>query len=401
MDRSLRIVVALAWITVVSTALAREVAGDTAAPHSVPVRESGWIEGLQVPYPDRHVRYFRHAFRLPADGTTALRITGRLPDARYVVFNLYTQSDRSSIGRLSDASLVSEAHDRGRLEPGDRFTIWVTPPGRSDLANRIVLPRDAQADTVYELWYRLYLPRHDDTGGLPLPEITLVDLVSGEERPPAAPVALVEMRPQTMRDWRKLPPRPDAEGRFAFYLKSGVGDFNNGDNQYLAARLDFAHGRSYALVRFRAPTFGLPSDGEPLPDVRYFSFCIGGGRLAGTSASIADEEMRLASGGDSYLLVGPRRERGIDVAALCRERGINFLEKEKAFVPVLIFRHVLPRPGFPGLSDPRYAWPYEADDLSPEEAVERCAQHRVIGDYSPSGRHLTLEEALAWIESQE
>ena len=39
MDGSLRIVVALAWTTVVGTALAREVAGDTAAPHSVPVRE--------------------------------------------------------------------------------------------------------------------------------------------------------------------------------------------------------------------------------------------------------------------------------------------------------------------------------------------------------------------------
>lgn len=361
---------------------------------------SVWTEGPTVPYPDDHVRYFRYAFHLPAGVATTLRITGRFPDGRYVAFNLYTQSDRKSIGSISDEALVVDGLDTYRRPRfGEPYTLWLTTADRPDHRNRIMLPSDGDAGRVCELWYRIYLPRHDHTGGVPAPTIEACNATTGEvlPLPPAARPSTV--RPQTLRDWRKLPPRPDADGRIAFYAKQGHGDFNNGDSQYLAARLDFSQGRDYALLRFRAPTFGVPQEGRPAPDVRYFSFCIGAGRLASTTGSIADEEMQVSPDGDTFLLVGPSRQEGIDVPGLCRTKGVNFLAKGDAFIPVIIYRHVLPRPGFPGLVNRRFAWPYEHDDLDPAEAAGRCAQHEFIGAWSPTGRHLTLTEVLAWLDA--
>jgi len=376
------------------------------AAHAAPVEEldrdaAVWVDGALVPYPDDHVRYYRYAFRLPAGTPATLRITGRFPDARYVAFNLYTQSDRKSIGGLSDETLLVDGCDTYRRPRfGEPYTLWLTSADLPDHRNRIALPGDGDAGDVYELWYRIYLPRRDSSGGVPVPSIEACDPATGAVLPLPPAARPMTVRPQKLRDWRKLPPRPDAEGRIAFYAKLGHGDFNNGDNQYLAARLDFSQGRDYALLRFRAPGFGVPEEGRPPPDVRYFSFCIGGGRLASTTGSIADEDMQLAREGDSFLLVGPSRQGDIDVAGICRAKGVNFLPRGDAFIPVIIYRHVLPRPGFPGLANLRFAWPYEHDDLDPAEAVRRCAQHEFIGDWSPTGRHLTVAETLAWLEDR-
>jgi hypothetical protein len=377
-----------------------------AGAQATPVEQLGrdaavWIDGALVPYPDDHVRYYRYAFRRTAGVPTTLRIRGRFPDARYVAFNLYKQSDRKSIGGLSDDTLLVDGLDTYRRPLfGEPYTLWLTSGDLPEHRNRIGLPGDDDAGQVYELWYRIYLPRRDPSGGMPMPMIEACDPATGAlvPLPPAAPP--MTARSHRLQDWRKLPPRPDSDGRIAFYAKLGHGDFNNGDNQYLAARLDFSHGRDYALLRFRAPSFGVPQEGRPPPDVRYFSFCIGAGRPASTTGSIADEDMQLAPDGDTFLLVGPPRQGDVDLAAICRAKGVNFLPKAAAFIPVIIYRHVLPRPGFPGLINRRFVWPYEHGDLDPEEAARRCAQHEFIGAWSPTGRHLTLAEALAWLKDR-
>lgn len=362
---------------------------------------SPWIEGSAVPYPDDHVRYLRYAFRAPAGGPLTLRVTGRYPDARYVAFNLYTQSDRASIARLSDEALLVDGLAEYRPPRfGEPFTVWLTTEPPPADRNLIRIPNEGRAGQVFELWYRIYLPRLDPVGGVPLPTIEACDPTTGVAMPlPPAARPLV-VRPQSLRHWPLLPPAPGVDGRISFYAKLGHGDFNNADNQYLAARLDFSRGRSYALLRFRAPSFGPPREGEPLPDVRYFSFCIGGGRLASTTGSIADEDLLIPADGDTCLVVGPPHADGLDVAGLCRTKGVNFLSKGSAFIPVVIYRHVLPRPDFPGLVNRRFAWPYAHDDLDPAEAARRCAQHEFIGDWSPTGRHLTLAELRAWLDSR-
>lgn len=375
-------------------------AGADLADHVAADRDAAvWVDGPLVPYPDDHVRYYRYAFHLPAGVHTTLRITGQYPDARYAAFNLYDQSKRESLGGLSDEALLVDGLDVYRPPRfGETFTVWLTTDDVSGRRNAIALPRDDEAGHVYELWYRIYLPRQDIHGGVPVPTIEACDPATGALLPLPPAAQPMTVRPQTLRDWRKLPPKPGADGRIAFYAKLGHGDFNNGDNQYLAARLDFSRGREYAVLRFRAPTFGRPQEGSPRPDVRYFSFCIGGGRLASTTGSIADEEMRVSHDGDTFLLVGPSQSDGIDVASICRAKGVNFLPKGDAFIPVVIYRHVLPRQDFPGRVNRRFAWPYEHDDLDPGEAARRCAQHEFIGDWSPTGRHITLAEALAWLE---
>jgi hypothetical protein len=365
--------------------------GLTPSAFSFNLCRSPWVEFSSEPgrlgaFPETHVSYFRFSFQLPQDRKIKLRIKGLVPKGRYSTFNLYDQDTRSSLGSIPDSQFQMDNPElQSQLHPGEPFTVWLTP---------------AQAlNHTYELWYRIYLPQDDKQGGASLPTIEAFD--SETHMPTHCPQKLEALpAPEgSLFEFANLPPKPNEKGDIFFYASRGLGFYNNADNQYLVARLDFSQKKSFALFRFKSPSFGFEKQGHPQPQVRYFSFCMGSAKTTRTSGCISDAEFKITEN-ETFLLVGPEIEDGINVRDLCRANGINFLPKGKNFIPLIIYRNVLVRDDFPGRVDTRFLWPPENEQLSREEASSSYAQHNYLGSYSPVGKQLDLFESLTWIKSK-
>lgn len=363
-----------------------------------------WLPFSSRPYqegafPETHVTYFRYSFELPKEKSVKIRIRGQVPQSRYFTFNLYSEDSRSSIGSLPDTQLIVDGLKTFRMpRVGEAYTVWLTSQHDEHLSNQILLTPNA--DRSFEIWYRVYLPETDPLGGVALPQIEAFS-EDGLQFPTCLKtLPPLATQPMVLGDMSKLPPRPNESREIFFYANRGLGFYNNGDNHYLSARLDFSKGQLFALLKFKAPTFGKSFDATVVPDVRYFSFCIGSARTTATSGCIADQNMQLATQGYTYLLIGPEEEDGINFKRLAEAKGINFLPKGKNFMPLIIYRHVLVRPDFAGRFNYQFAWPPDLSEVSKEEATSLYAQHRLIGDYSPLGQQMTAQEAWAWLNQQ-
>lgn len=360
---------------------------------SLNICQDPWTEFSSKPYqfgafPETHVSYFRFAFRVPRNQKIRLRIRGNIPSGRYMTFNLYDQYTRTSLGSIPDKELTTD-------ETNKSYTVWLTPTLVSSLPNQIILARDT--DDIYEFWYRIYLPQVNQMGGVPLPAIEAFDHETGQ--PTSCPEALQPKAATqaSLAEFTRLPPKPTARGDIFFYASRGMGFYNNHDNQYLVSRLDFSKNKTFALFRFRAPTFGRELPGSPSPEVRYFSFCMGSARTTQTSGCLSDQDFH-STNRETFLLVGPEQQDGIDIKGLCKKLGINFLSRGKNFIPILIYRNVLPREDFAGRINSTFLWPPENETIPREEAALLYSQDKFIGNYSPIGKQLELFEVLQWME---
>jgi hypothetical protein len=124
---------------------------------------------------------------------------------------------------------------------------------------------------------------------------------------------------------------------------------------------------------------------------------LGSARTTATSSCIADQEMKIAHNGPTYFLVGPEEIDGIHFKRFAEEKGINFLPKGKNFMPVMIYRHVLPKVDFVGRFNDQYSWPPELINMTKEDVAGLFAQHRLIGDYAPTGQQMTAREIWNWL----
>ncbi|NBX75821.1 MAG: hypothetical protein EBQ92_04650 [Proteobacteria bacterium] len=352
---------------------------------------SPWTEFSNEPgrfgaFPETHVSYFRFSFQVPSDKKVNLRIRGQIPKGRYATFNLYDQETRSSLGSIPDSLFPMDTPQlQNQASPGAPFTLWITP--------------DKALNHSYELWYRIYLPQEDIQGGVNLPVIEAFD--SESHLPTPCPLALESLpAPEgSLLGFSNLPPKPTEDGEIFFYASRGLGFYNNADNQYLVARLNFSQKKSFALFRFKSPSFGLEKPGQPRPEVRYFSFCMGSAKTTRTSGCISDEEFILGET-ETFLLVGPETESGVNIRELCKAHGINFLPKGKNFIPLIIYRNVLAREDFPGRVNTDFLWPPTNEQINKAEASRLFAQHNFLGSYSPVGKQLDLIESLDWIKSK-
>jgi hypothetical protein len=362
---------------------------------------SEWVPFSSLPYqegafPETHVTYFRYSFQVPEGKPVKIRIRGFIPKSRYITFNLYSEETRSSVGSLPDTQLIVDGLKTYRLpQEGESYTLWLTSHPDDNLSNHILLTPNENRS--YEIWYRIYLPEKDLLGGAPLPQIETF-----EDKPPFSPTCLktqlpLDTHPPVLGDFTKLPPRPTENKEIFFYATRGLGFYNNGDNHYLTARLDFSKDQLFALLKFKAPTFGKPTDRYSPPDVRYFSFCMGSARTTTTSDCLADHNMKTSADGSTYVLIGPEDWGNINFKQLAESKRINFLSKGKNFMPLVIYRNVLTRSDFVGQFNYQYSWPPELSEITKEDAAASYAQHRLIGPYAPVGQQMNAQEVLDWL----
>lgn len=359
-----------------------------------------WLKYSSAPYdqgafPDTNVTYYRYAFQWPSHAPMKMRIRGQMPFGRYMTFNVYDRDTRTSLGSFPDSQILSETNPLEEVKEGESYSVWLTSQHDPSLRNQLVLP--GSSDQVFEIWYRIYLPEGNEWGGVELP---ILEFFEGEKSTPSpTPPSLPPLLAKSvgLKDFKKLPPRPTSEGDVYFYSAPGFEFYNNQDNQYLVSRLDFSKGKDFLLLSFKSPRFGK-TKGQIKPEVRYFSFCLGSAKTTQTSHCISDQEFILQEE-TSHLLIGPHSKSGVLISEICRKLGINFLPRGKNFIPLLIYRNVLPEPDFKGKAHSEFAWPPSDDKITKEEAAHSYAQHHHIGSYSPIGKQLDWMEAISWIES--
>jgi hypothetical protein len=296
---------------------------------------------------------------------TRVRVEGQSPHARYFSWNLYDTAARP-MDALSDSQL---ARDPG----GDGYTAFIEVGER---------PAQPAPNTLYTgsspggtFLYRVYVPKrgHDAKGGVPLPKVTLerAGATGGAPgldacRELQAPYAwqlntLVEEAPalpDPTSDGEGFPGRnppswrlftnfcgsavdvmldneqgerfhPDASGRCG----DGPGFFSNHDIAYVFAPISRGFGEVLVL-RGRAPR---------RRDLRYWSFC---------QYEPATQRV-IACRRDNRVKVGPRRFYRIAVSTAGsrpgnarRACGVTWMPWGPQTQGLLIYRHMLPRPGF-------------------------------------------------------
>jgi hypothetical protein len=317
-------------------------------------------------YMETHVTYRRIKFTVQPGEQIALRIQSQLPEARYMNYSLYEQETMDSMGSVADHNLATESDNAC-------YTIWLSPTQRG--ANHVPLAAGGSEPKAYELWYRLYVPADGvpGEGGVGLPQIEAFDAVTGAEH--ACPIPAAAIAPDPGRIANNLPPAPLAGEMFMYRAKASQ-IYANPDNIYLASQ--FPRNREITVFRFRAPSFGLDEQ------VRYWSLCTGGLSTL-TSACLSDYEAIVGDDGMVSVVVGPAEIEG-EVSKL----GLNFIDRGRHFVPVLIYRNVLAQESFAG--DPHRI--PERGPLSPGPIHDYAAQN-YIGDFAPIGRHCTLAEFRA------
>jgi hypothetical protein len=332
-------------------------------------------------YADTHAQYWVWSFtRTSQSLTTAFRLRGEFPYARYMSFQTYSATQGNA---LQDFHIVPDAGSINPFQPGmDReavpraYTVWFVPPTSGREQNRLEMPSDT-------LWPNLVLRilRADQAkpgGGVPPPTIEAFDDRTGQPvscPPRGLPVGLFT----EPRDMSQL---PSPEDPISFYRVSGAGAIPNAVSGYLVAQLADADEGTLAVLRFRLPSFpdtfhqpGTPLTGRE--EVRYMGLCVHGRISTLTSECGSDDELqpRQDSQGFVTVVVGPENSA---VRATAQARGYHYLSWQALAKPLLIYRQILPQAEFSGSVERVPVYDSEVD-----RDVQRA--ERFIGAYAPTG----------------
>lgn len=158
-----------------------------AAPVDAAPVECGWplettgVGATNVAYPDTDATYWT----MPFDSTTSaeMRITGQFPAARFMSFTAYDAEGGDAVALIDEdivpASGSNPFTPEGAGSSGGTYALTVVGPSGTPGANTLVLPT-----AVGWVLLRVYVPDEDldRNGGVPLPQIVLVD-ANGSVRP--------------------------------------------------------------------------------------------------------------------------------------------------------------------------------------------------------------------------
>jgi hypothetical protein len=315
-----------------------------------------------------------------------IRIEGHYPFARYFSWNVYDAAGRP-IDALSDFQI--------QPDPPGTYTAFVEfGPTPANPAPNTMYTGDSPTG---QLWYRVYVPDEgmDQKGGVPLPRVTLegpagagpgpgVEACRETQAPylptPSAP-ALADPTPdgdgypgRNPPEWRLFENlcgsavdimldnetgeawHPQARGRCG----DGPGFFSNRDIAYVFTGTSRGFGELLVL-RGRAPT---------LEQLRYFSLCQYEPATQRVIDCAADHRVPVGPDGRFTVVVSTAESRPANARPEC---GVAWIEWGPQPQGLLIYRHMLPEPGFA-----------EAIQSVPEPGAERA----VMGEYYPEGEYL-------------
>src|SRR5919106_1564601 len=325
-----------------------------------------------------------------------IRIEGHYPYARYIAWNVYDASARP-IDALSDVQLQPDPGSSDPFLPGaDRFALPRTYTAWIEFGPR---PADPAPNTLYtgdspagQFWYRVYVPDRgrDAKGGVPLPKVTLHGAAPGidacrETQAPYLPTPGAPALPDPTDDGNGYPGRNppnwrlfknlcgsaidimlDNEDGEAFHAEArercgdGPGFFANRDIAYVFTGTSRGFGELLVL-RGRAPT---------LDQLRYFSFCQYEPATQRVIDCAADHRVPEGPDGRYTVVVSTAEQRPANAGPEC---GVTWIEWGPQPQGLLIYRHMLPEPGFA-----------EAIQNVPAPGAERA----VMGEYYPEGEYL-------------
>lgn len=390
---------------------------------------------VNVAYPDEGASYWGAAYQsVPG---MRLRLTGRYPHARYMSFAVYDGATRPIDG-LADVDIEpADGHTNPFFTGADRMAADRSYTAFVDFGP---LPADGQRarNTLYTgsgqklasqtlpnangmFLYRIYVADdgRDETGGVSLPRLTLetpdggappASLCEGFKRP-VLPNANGELANANgppapeFGDWPgRNPPRwrktvnlvnsysavllSNPYGDPAYQVWDGTGVdravggkgalYANLHNTYMAALLNRGYGQVVAL-RMRAPGFADTRAGTPVmpaADLRYFSVCQNSVLTTRYISCTADDRTAVAADGFMTFVISTTEQRPSNARADC---GVNWIPWGPSREGVVLYRHMLPAPGFAH---------------SIQQVPEQGKELETLGDYHPASRYFADRTAF-------
>lgn len=314
-----------------------------------------WQENIgsrtDLPYlPDGNVNYFLYSFnRRPLD-KIGIRIKGQFPYARYLSYNVYDNSTRSSQGSLIDVEIApDEGHTNpftALFQPLQRdYTIHLMPniPEAGKYSNGLLYNKNTRNVGVM---IRYYVPEGDNYGGVPLPEIEAFDMETGArvQLPTTQKVTFdaVKSKATAFAGVIDLTQLMQENTEQYFFRFSGAGLYQNADNKYLFAPVRLGSNQ-VMMMRFIPPTTATTLADIPTAAVRYYSICLGDARTF-NYVTRADFDLKVASDGYIYAVIA-REEPEL----MAKAEGLNFIPwvPELKGEGLILYRNMLTRPDYP------------------------------------------------------
>lgn len=331
----------------------------------------GTAEGMLF-YPDNYANYW--VFTIDPDRHPHLgyKITGQLPEARYMSLNLYLHRTQQSLGSLTDNEIA---------DTQNQYEVWVVPEGLGSKQTPAL--SFTQNKGRHSVFLRYYDPGGDLYGHVPLPQIEAFDTRTGKT------VALPHLRFNILS--AKLLPRlitqfiafksggkafrNQEQQLLASYKHSGKGFFPNHDNQYLIVPIE-KQADEVGILRFKPPVFAKNRQ-DSTAEMRYWSLAFGTLDTQ-NPFTLLDREARVDQDGFVYVLIGD--ELGTRDTTIFNHMPW-LITGSKA---VLLYRNLLTHPEFP------YAIakcpPHNLNQPELSEARE------VLGDYAPQGKVISRSQ---------
>jgi len=363
-------------------------------------------------FPDSSAQYW--TARYTSVPGTRIRIEGIYPYARYTSWNVYDPVLRPFTHK-ADVDIGPDSGSANPFLPGaDRttpvaerhYTLFITfDPADQPGPNTIYVDPAQNPRGVFTL--RVYVPDKglDNTGGVGLPQVTweptsataapsvtspcrdlakptvstITDSYANQDGPDSGPP--FPGRPQPV--WHKFMNLCQA-GRDAYFdneygdqIPDGgndpCGNFGSGgflsnmDNAYVSAPISRGFGK-LLVIRAKAPTFAATyPHAKRMPSgvqLRYWSFCQNDPFSQRYIACLRDDQVKLDKRRFFTLVVSRPADR-----PACAKNWIAWGPQTQG---VMIYRHMLPDPGFSG-------------------AIQQAsygAEQQSMGDYFPTARYL-------------
>lgn len=365
---------------------------------------------VNIAFPDEGAVYWSGGYAaLPG---TRLRIDGEFPHARYMSFNVYDPLQRP-LDAIADAEIVpDEGSSNPFLAGADRnaeprsYSVFVEfgPKPENPAPNTIYTGsgQNGAPNLVGTLIYRVYVPDagRDEAGGARIPTVTLQSQGGGKAArsacadvaKPALPGGINDAVAASSLD---LPPSgPTATPtptwlKFVNLLVTLGGDtptnrelggkggfFSNVHNSYVTASLSRDFGQ-VVVTRVKTPTFPDTRPGTatmPSAQLRYFSMCENHLVTQRFIDCLTDDQTVIGPDGYATYVLSTPAERPATATAEC---GVNWMPWGPFRAGLLIYRHMLPDPGF-------------AEAI---QNAERGREAETMGAYLPSSVYYADGEA--------
>ena len=377
--------------------------------------------GVNALFPDQFARYW--VLDLPAAPGTSLTIKGRFPHARYTSFTSYDTALRSADG-LPDVAIAPDPGSTNPFVAGASrttskrsYTVHVVqgaPPAKRARNTLYTSSADGtKTGTTFLVALRIYEPDRglDDTGGVPLPTVSIDSPGGSVTLPgcamPTAPTGTNDVMSQQSAPYRGTKDSGDGPivwHKFynlpaAFAVATGQqplvdlarsttpkgGFADNPDNKYVSAVVSTAAAPA-VIIQARLPVTPLTRGGEARmqpAQLRYWSMCSNELATERFWGCVMDDELPLSAGRAFTIVVTAAADRPRNARPSC---GIAWLPAGPGEDTVLIERNMLPSPDFRD-SIQRARYDHERHDLGayyPTARYASIAQVEKLGCHAPA-----------------